>query len=192
MFLRSHRIGRHLYSEALESYRDPVSSKPKHRCIARWRADRSFAAEIGQTQHAVETASHNANYYQGVIDRAVRPKFRKHYKQASDSLKFWRSRLNKSSKHLAALVEARGKGLVVDDSEIERAEQAEAARWRRLTSSVTGAIRPTPAPDRLATLAELARALMVQNDPDAVRAGLVEIADALDAMRQGQISQTAA
>jgi hypothetical protein len=180
MFLRSHRIGQHLYSEALESYRDPISGKPKHRCIARWRADHSFAQEIGQTQHDIETASRNANYYQGIIDRIVRAEFRKHYNSAQTSAKFWRYRLNKSTKHLAVLTEARTKGLAADNGEIEQAVLAEAERYRRLRLSFTAAVRPTPPPDQLATLARRIRALMVLNDPDAVRAGLEEIAAALE------------
>jgi hypothetical protein len=42
---------------------------------------------------------------------------------------------------------------------------------------------PPPPADPIADLADKARALITQNDPDAVRAGLAEIADALDAMR---------
>jgi hypothetical protein len=100
---------------------------------------------------------------------------RRHYNQAPDSAKSWRYQLNKSTRHLAVLTEARAKGLATDDGEIEQAAQAKAERYRRLA-----AVRPTPAPDKLATLAQRIRALMVLNDPDAVRAGLEEIAAALE------------
>ena len=37
MFMRTHRIGGLDYNEVLESYRDPKTSQPKHRCVVRWR-----------------------------------------------------------------------------------------------------------------------------------------------------------
>ena len=72
MFFRTHRIGRNVYTEALESYRDD-SGKPRHRCVARWHADQSFAVALGKARHAVEDAADTLAYWQGVIDRTVRP-----------------------------------------------------------------------------------------------------------------------
>jgi hypothetical protein len=46
MFLRTHRVGYTIYTEALEAFRDPVTRKPKHRCLARWPVDRSLAEAI--------------------------------------------------------------------------------------------------------------------------------------------------
>ena len=39
MFMRQHRINGTDYVEVLESYRDPVTGKPKHRLVVRWRAE---------------------------------------------------------------------------------------------------------------------------------------------------------
>ena len=110
MFTRAHRIGRHLYTEALESYRDPDTGRPRHRCLARWRAERSLAEEIGRTQHAIERATHNATYYQGVIDRTVRPRFWKHRKWAPEYAKDWQRCLDTATIHLTALTAARQAG----------------------------------------------------------------------------------
>ena len=67
------------------------------------------------------------------------------------------------------------------------AEATQNLRKRFPTKNVTGNETHTeviPAPvDPIADLADKARALITQNDPDVVRAGLAEIADALDAMR---------
>ena len=46
MFTRTHRFGRYAYIEVLESYRDPGTGRPRHRCVTRWRAERSFAEEL--------------------------------------------------------------------------------------------------------------------------------------------------
>jgi acetaldehyde dehydrogenase (acetylating) len=49
---------------------------------------------------------------------------------------------------------------------------------------------PNSYPSSPLMLAAKARALMTQNDPDAVRAGLAEIADALDALSRGGTAAT--
>src|SRR5690242_4730371 len=82
MFTRTHRIGRHAYTEALESYRDPETGKPRHRCIARWRAERSLAEELGRTRYAVDCANESVAYWQGIIDRTVRPRSWKQIRRA--------------------------------------------------------------------------------------------------------------
>ena len=53
MFTRTHRIGHYDYLEVLESYRDVDNGRPKHRCVARWRAGRSLAEELGRTRFDV-------------------------------------------------------------------------------------------------------------------------------------------
>jgi hypothetical protein len=39
MFIREHRIRGYHYIEVLETYRDPVIRKPKHRVVVRWPRD---------------------------------------------------------------------------------------------------------------------------------------------------------
>jgi hypothetical protein len=60
MFLRTHRVGRSVYTEALESYRE--GGKTKHRCIARWKADRSFVAVLAEARLAVDDSSLSGAY----------------------------------------------------------------------------------------------------------------------------------
>jgi hypothetical protein len=180
MFTRTHRIGRHAYTEALESHRDPETGKPRHRCIARWRAESSLAEELGKTRFAIERASKSVAYYQGVIDRTVRPRFWKHIKWAPESLEHWRRDLQTEMSHFAALTEARDKGLPADDGEIEQAAQTHASRWAALTTRANAVDRSAPMPD-LAGLADRVRRLATQNDPNAIRTELAEIAAALDA-----------
>jgi len=64
MFTREHHIGRHLYIEALEGYRDPDTGRPRDRCLARWRAERSFAHELGLTRFRTEEAACHLAYWQ--------------------------------------------------------------------------------------------------------------------------------
>jgi hypothetical protein len=181
MFTRTRRVGSRLYTEALQSYRDPETGRPKHLCVARWRAEHSFVEELGRTRYAIENAEKNVAYWQGIIDRTVRPRFWKQYRRAPGAVVDWRRRLEAATAHLAALTEVRAAGMAVDDGEIEQATLAERARWDGMLASLNAAITPRPAPDnRLADLADKARGLMQMNDPDAVRAGLAEIAGALD------------
>jgi len=165
MFTREHHIGRHLYIEALEGYRDPDTGRPRDRCLARWRAERSFAHELGLTRFWTEEAACHLAYWQGVIDRTVQPRVPQHRKPATDCVKFWRSRLDIATAHLAELTVARDAGLPADDAEIEQAALAEADRWAR---------------------AGTATRMMLQtrsrNDPDALRAEIAAIAADLDAL----------
>src|SRR3954454_13340086 len=128
MFTRTHRIGRYLYTEVLESYRDPETGKPRHRCIARWRAERSFAEELGRTRFAIDEANKNIAFWQGLVDRTVKPKCRKQISRAPDAISFWHRRLQKEMSHWTALNEARDKGLPADDGEVERVAQLHASR----------------------------------------------------------------
>jgi hypothetical protein len=108
MFTRRHRIGRYDYIEALESYRDPDTGTPKHRCVARWRADLSLAEAIGRTRLDVETAQRNVAYWRGLKDGTVNPKRRVRIGLAPDHLRFWESRIKRDTPHLAALERAAG------------------------------------------------------------------------------------
>jgi hypothetical protein len=183
MFTRTHRIGRYDYIEALESYRDPETGKPRHRCVVRWRAERSFAEELGRTHFEIEHANEKIAYWQGLIDRTGGPRFPKQTKRAPEALVSWRRRLQMATSHFAALTEARNKGLRANDSEIEQAVQVEASRCAALRTRATSmSSRPARAPD-LAVLADRLRRLITQNDLDAVRAELAEIATALEALR---------
>lgn len=130
MFLRTHRVGRSVYTEALESYRDPVTGRPKHRCIGRWKADQPFAVALGAARFSVETATHNLAYWQGVIDRTVRPNFWKHPRRAPENAKFWRRHLDRSTAHLAAL-EAVAAKLGPVEADVQAGIEAARQRWNR-------------------------------------------------------------
>jgi hypothetical protein len=112
MFTRAHRIGRHVYTEALESYRDPDTGRPWHRCVRdggpRARSPRRWAGHTGKSSRL------SVAYWQGILDRTVRPKFWKQIKRAPENLKLWRRRLDTARTHLAALTAARGAGLPAD------------------------------------------------------------------------------
>ena len=164
MFTRRHRIGRHLYIEALESYREPDTGRPRHRCLARWRAERSFAEELGQTRFGIEHAASNITYWQGIIDGTVRPRVPIHRKRAVESVRGWQRRLDDATAHLSALTAARDAGLPAHDAGIEQAQQAEAARWAGIGASIRAMFQPQPPPD-LTGLAERVRRLTTQNNP---------------------------
>ena len=85
---------------------------------------------------------------------------------------------------LAALTEARENGLAADEGEIEPASQAEAAKRAAMMFGFSR--QPVTAnARRLAALSNKVRALMVQTDPDALRAALAGLATALDALCVG-------
>lgn len=168
----------------LESYRDTGAGRPKHRCVARWRAGRSLAEELGRTRWEIEHATRNATYWQGLLDRTVKPRSWSHIGRARDCAPFWQRRLTVATAQLTALTEAR-QALGAADADIDRAEAAEREAATRSVHPATAGMTPGfRAPDRslLAGLADRVRGLMVQNDPDALRAGLGEIAAALDAL----------
>jgi hypothetical protein len=141
MFTRTHRIGRNVYAEALESYRDETG-RPRHRCLARWRAERTFSEELDRTRFAIEKAADQLRYWQGLLDQTVQSKFWRHRLRAPEMAKFWRHRLNAATAHLAALMTARQAGLAVDNAEVEQAEQAEASRWVEMGAMFQ--LRPAP------------------------------------------------
>ena len=71
MFLRSHRIGERVYIEALESFRDPLTRKPKHRCLACWPAALSLDEAISDAEKTASVALQTAQSW------AARPARRK-------------------------------------------------------------------------------------------------------------------
>ena len=171
MFTRTHRIGRHIYTEALEGYRDPIG-RPRYRCVARWRADRTLAEEIGRTHYNIEQATRRATYYQGIVERTVRANHPKHHKHARQRAKDWQRHLDTAT--------ARHGGLSVDDAEVERAAQAKAAEWGARTDAM---FQPREEhPIDLAGIAERLRRLATQNVPDVLRVELAAIAASLDAL----------
>jgi hypothetical protein len=181
MFTREHHIGRQPYIEALERYRDPDTGRVRHRCLARWRAERSFAHELGLTRFWTEEAARNLVYWQGVIDRTVQPRVPKHRNRATECVKFWQRRLDIAAAHFAELTAARDAGLPVDDAEIERAALAEADRWARAGASTRMLLQPPSLPG-LTGLAEWVRELGTRKYPDALRADIAAIAADLDAL----------
>jgi hypothetical protein len=190
MFTRERSVGRHRYTEALINYRDPDTGKSRHRYIARWPAGRPLGTEIGQTQFEAETAASNVAVFQQRYEAWGRPVSerwpgyeewrRKHRKRTLDKLTFWRRRLAYATARLDGLNAAR-LAIPVDDGEIEQARQAAADRIAALVASFH---RPD-VHGTLAALAARACGLAVENDPDAVRAGLVAIADALAGLAAG-------
>ena len=177
MFTRTHRFGRYAYIEVLESYRDPGTGRSRHRCVTRWRAERSFAEELGHTRWRIECAAEQLAFWQGIIDRTARPRFQKQRQRAPDCLQYWRRELATATAHFAALTEAR-KGLPADEAVIDHAATAAAARWASLTTRTRAVLSP-PSID-LSGLAERVRGLAALNDPDALRAEITAIATALD------------
>jgi hypothetical protein len=75
MFTRTHRIGRSVYLEVLESYRDPESGRPCHHCIARWPADYSLAEAIKAARGAVKYAESTIADLQATIDGKPRRRY---------------------------------------------------------------------------------------------------------------------
>jgi len=181
MFTREHHIGRHLYIEAVESYRDPDTGRRRHRCLARWRAERSFAQELGQTCFWAEEAARNLAYWQGVIDRTVQPRVPKHRNRATECVKFWQRRLDIAAARFADLTVVRDAGLPVDDAEIEQAVLAEADRWARAGAATRMMLQPLSLTG-LTALAERVREVATRKYPHDVRAEIAAIAADLDAL----------
>jgi hypothetical protein len=104
MFTRTHHVGRYAYTEALQSYRDPNTKQPKHRCIARWPANHSLADELRRARTFVDDLQSNIAYWQGVIDRTVPPPRRPfHPRRARRVLAWYDQRLPRATARLAAL-----------------------------------------------------------------------------------------
>ncbi len=125
MFTRKHRIGRHLYTEALESYRDPDTGRLRHQCLVRWRAERSFAEELEWTQFSIEHATRNLAFWRERGTKASRapgtlPLLWGGLSMSRTAM-LWRRRLDRLTVHFAALTAARDAGLSADDVQIEQA-----------------------------------------------------------------------
>jgi hypothetical protein len=184
MFTRTHRVGKRTYTEVLESYRDS-DGRPRHRCIVRWPAELTFAEAIAHAQRELERATRQVAYYRSIIDRTARPRSWKHVAQAPKRLEESTARLDKATAQNAALSTARANGLSADDDAIRQATEAFAARDASRHATFRAFTRPSSAlPFNAASLAAQLRALMTQNDLDAIREGLRGIADALDRHRE--------
>ena len=169
MFIRQHRVGRRIYTEVCESYRD-AAGQPRHRCLARWRVERTFAEAIGRTQFEIELADRNVAAWEKRRGRG-----------AEQTAGFWKRKLEVATRRLAALTAARETGLPADGAAIERAAQAERERWATVMAGVGAMFRPRPRP-ALTALAERVRRLATQNDPDILRAEFASIAAELEAL----------
>jgi hypothetical protein len=58
---------------------------------------------VARTRFQIEQATRNIAFWQGLMDRTVRPRFPKQGQRAPENLKFWQRRLNTATAHLAAL-----------------------------------------------------------------------------------------
>jgi hypothetical protein len=96
------------------------------------------------------------------------------------NLTFWRRHLANATSHLDGL-QAASQAIPADKAEIEQARRAAEQRRNAMTMS----FRPPDERGSIAALAALVRRLITENDPDVVRAGLSEIASALEAMESG-------
>jgi hypothetical protein len=101
MFLRHRRVGRWIYTEALESYRS--AGTIKHRCAARWHADLTLAQAIAKSEREMADVQRWAEYYDGVRARSVRPRFPKHIAHAAEYGADCRRRLALHAAQLAKL-----------------------------------------------------------------------------------------
>ena len=171
MFIRQHRVGRRIYTEVCESYRD-AAGQPRHRCLARWRVERTFVEELGRVRFEIELAARN------VASWEKEPPSRPAEQQTA---RFWQRKLEVATHRLDALTVAREAGLPADEAAIERAAQAERERWAAVMAGVRGMFRPPPVPG-LSVLADRVRRLATQNDPDVLRAEFASIAAELEAL----------
>jgi hypothetical protein len=75
MFTRTHTINGVVYTEALEAYCDPVTRKPKHRCLVRWPASMSLVEAIADAEGIASLCSRALPRYRKsslAYQRAVR------------------------------------------------------------------------------------------------------------------------
>ena len=173
MFLRTHRVGRYCYTEAVQSYRDP---KP----LVRWRAGRSFVEELASTRLDIEQATREVANCQAVIDRSpgthqgriiVSSRRERERKQAQDEMKRWQRSLGLANAHYTALTAAREAGLPADDAEIEKAAKAEAERRAKINAQIAARITAILAPLKKSSALDVreltakARTLVTENDP---------------------------
>ena len=82
MFLRHRRVGRYIYTEALESYRS--GGRIRHRCAVRWHAHLTLAQAIAEVAELAAVCRRWVKYYDAVQAGAVPPKLPKHRKHAAE------------------------------------------------------------------------------------------------------------
>jgi hypothetical protein len=124
MFLRTHRVRRLVYAEALENRE---GGNPKHRCVARWPIDQPFAVALGEARFRVERDRHQAAQWRGIMDRTVvRPP--KQVRAAPRMVKIWEARLAVSTARLAGL-EAVAAKLPPVEADVQAAAEAARQRW---------------------------------------------------------------
>jgi hypothetical protein len=183
MFVRTHRVGSNVYSEALESYRDQATGKPRHRSVARWSAERSLAEEIAEAEWETGYLNRQLASCCAVIDGTVSPRDWRQYYRARKAEPDLQARLDKASKRLAALNKAKD-GLGIADDEVERARQAIVDEVERRREQAASKSPAASARLFVVRLSERLRDLSMQNDPEAMRAGLQAIAAELLALAQ--------
>jgi chromosome segregation ATPase len=180
LFTRTHRVGKSVYTEVLESYRDPETGRPKHHCIVRWRGEHSLAEEIAGVRSAIEGRTRSLAERQAEFERTKRGRNYGRFRSAQKWLESTRRDLDRATAHHAALETARAAGLEADDDAIRQATEELEAEDARFQAHMRAIMRPPPSP--LAELAARLRDLMAQNDHDVLREGLREVADKLDAL----------
>jgi cobalamin biosynthesis protein CobT len=148
MFLRTHRVGRSVYTEALESYRDPIIGKPKHRCIARWR-DRSFAVALAEARAQFGNTSESRAYWQGILDGTVRPRVRGLRHRSPDKPREARRNLavlDQGVAHLAGLEAVHAKLAPAAEADIQAATEAVRLRMEQNRQETKAFTPPAPPP----------------------------------------------
>ena len=148
MFLRTHRVGRSVYTEALESYRDPITGKPKHRCIARWR-DRSFAVALAEARAQFGNTSESRAYWQGILDGTVRPRVRGLRHRSPDKPREARRNLavlDQGVAHLAGLEAVHAKLAPAAEADIQAATEAVRQRMEQNRQETEAFTPPAPPP----------------------------------------------
>ena len=146
MFIRTRRVGRLAYTEALESYRDPATGKPKHRHIARWKADQPFAVALAQARARFGNASESRVYWQGILDGTVRPIRRGMRRRSPDKPKnairhlAW---LDRGVAHLAGLEAVHAK-LPAAEADIQAATDAMQERAEQIRLQTAAFTIPPP------------------------------------------------
>jgi hypothetical protein len=189
MFTRTHRMGRNVYTEALESYRCPDTGKPKHRLIARWSAARTLAEELALTQHAIERATFWVAHYRAWVDGTRQIGHWRHHRikaRAPEDLRKAQADLDKAQAHHAKLTAAREAGVVADPADIERAYSAEAKRRGSFRARLRSSLQLEPEEPEIdrAALIDRLRDLATKNDPEAMRDGLAELIETLEGQAQ--------
>jgi hypothetical protein len=103
VFLRHRRVGRHVYTEALESVRDAQTGRLKHHVVARWRAEFTLAEIIAHIEGWMADDRRWAEYYEGVAAGLMRPRVAKHRRMAPEQARPHRKAIDDASARLAPL-----------------------------------------------------------------------------------------